>query len=104
MADDDTKAPEAAAQTDAKTDAQDSVDLIATGSFYEQPNMTGKLLQNGDTFSTTRDRAVELRANGLVRYSDAKTEETAAKDDLPPADNMGTPTITSRSIRRPVIR
>lgn len=86
---------------DAKTaDEQDVVELRAIGSFHENANMTGRLLQAGDTFSTTRDRAAQLRANGLVAYTDEATEKGAAADDAPPSEDNGTPVITSRSIRR----
>jgi len=88
-------------KTDAVTDdRQDTVDLVATGSFYAEANMQGQLLQAGDTFTTTRARAVELRANGLVAYADESAEKEAAKDDPEASTDMGNPVITTRSIRR----
>jgi hypothetical protein len=82
------------------TTEQDVVEVKATGSYFEFPDFTGRLLQNGDTFTTTRARAVELRANGLLEYTDAKQEAEAAKGDVPPSTDGGAPVITTRSIRR----
>jgi hypothetical protein len=97
----DAKATDDKADAKSKnTSEQDSVDVIATGSFHEFPNMTGRLLQNGETFSTTRARAVELRANGLISYADAKAEKDASGDDPQPSMDGDRPVITTRSIRR----
>jgi hypothetical protein len=100
----DVKAAEAK-PADAKPadDAQaetNTVDLIATGSFFEQPDMQGKLLQAGDKLTTDRIRAAELRAGGLVTYADEKMEKEAAAEDAPPSTENGKPVITTRSIRR----
>lgn len=79
--------------------AEDAVHLRAAGSFHEHGNMTGRLLQAGDTFTTHRARAVELRANGLVAYVDEEEEKKAAADDPPASEDNGVPVITTRSLR-----
>jgi hypothetical protein len=102
MSDTNKAAPDAAhPDPEAAPAAGQTVELRALSSFHEHANMKGRLLQAGDHFSTDRARAVELRANGLVAYTDEAAEKAAAADDPPPADNMGTVAITTRSIRRP---
>lgn len=59
---------------DAKEDKKISVKALAR--FHEHADMKGKLLDVGDTFETHQSRAAELRANGLVEY----TNESDGKD------------------------
>jgi hypothetical protein len=83
----------------AETAEAEMVSLRAVGSFHENADMTGRLLQAGDTFSTYRSRAVELRANGLVAYVDEDEEKKASADDPPPSEDNGVRVITTRSLR-----
>lgn len=77
------------------------VALIAIGSFHEQGNFQGRLLHGGDTFHAERSRAVELRANGLVRYADVEAEKAATSDETAATDGADRLVITSKSAVRP---
>lgn len=68
-------APDADAKAGSPAPETNTVTLRALGSFHEDGNMTGKLLSPGDTFSTDRDRAAQLRSNGLVEYVDEAHEK-----------------------------
>jgi hypothetical protein len=86
---------------DPPKDNDQQVEIIALGSFFENHDFTGRLLQAGDTARVDRQRAAELRANGLIRYTDKKLEETATATDLPDVTDQGETVITTRSLRRP---
>lgn len=67
-----TPAPRAvstgAANATTNADAAQQVTVRALGSFHPDGNMQGALCAPGDTFTTDRLRAAQLRANGLVEY------------------------------------
>lgn len=78
---------------------QDQVAMVARASFHEHDMFQGRLLQHGDTFTAPRDRAVQLRANGLASYEDEGLESEAAKLDPEPSTDQGVAVITSKSMR-----
>lgn len=83
----------------AKPDAN-QVECITTGSFFENSDMTGQLLQAGQTVTFDKSRASQLRAAGLIRYTDEKAEKAEAANDPAPSTDQGEPVITTRSFRR----
>lgn len=50
--------------------AKQQVRVRALRTFHEGPNMTGEMVKPDQVFTTTRDRAVQLRQNGLIEYED----------------------------------
>lgn len=81
--------------------ADNTVEVRAKGSFHGQGNFQGDLVHHGDTFVVDRGRAAELRANGLVEYTDESAEKEAAEKDPPAIEDTTNPgAITSRSFRR----
>jgi hypothetical protein len=81
-----------------KPPPDERVAVTSTAHFYEHPDQSGKFLAPGDKVKVSRERAVELRANGLVTFDD-ETEEKKANEAQPMTtitDNTN-PAITSRS-------
>jgi hypothetical protein len=83
------------------------IKVRALRTFHEQADMKGKMVAFGDEFETSRDRAAQLRANGLIEYVDAshakdihgeegakKIEERVKREQEMtkiPERNLGTP-------------
>lgn len=51
------------------------VSVKARRTFHKEANMQGDLVHEGHEFETTRERAAQLRANGLIDYSDEGDEK-----------------------------
>lgn len=54
--------------------ASDLITVRAACMMFEGPDMTGDLLSPGETFTATRTRAAELKANNLIEYVVAEDE------------------------------
>jgi len=59
-----------------KEENQKEITVRARRTFHQEANMKGDLVHDGDTFQTSRLRAAELRANGLVEYVSEGDEKT----------------------------
>lgn len=64
-----------------KRDDQQTVSVKALGIFHKDGGLDGERVNPGDTFDCSRSRAAELRANGLVEYTNESDEKDIHGDD-----------------------